>query len=151
FRLSGGLDVSALESALNHVVARHEVLRTTFEERDGEVVQIIHAHRKHELPLVDLGDDRDPDETVLSLAAAEAERAFDLEKGPLLRASLLRLAPDEHVLLLTLHHIVIDDWSCGILMRELTEGYKAFVDGRMPSLPALPIQYGDYAVWQRQL
>src|SRR5438105_10308169 len=92
FRLSGGLDVSALESALNHVVARHEVLRTTFEEREGEVVQIIHAHRKHELPLVDLGDDRDPEETVLSLAAAEAERAFDLEKGPLLRASLLRLA-----------------------------------------------------------
>ena len=103
------------------------------------------------LPLIDLtgmpAAEREAE--LMRLAATEAGRPFDLARGPLIRAALLRLAADEHVLLLTLHQIVCDSWSIGVLLRELTALYAAFVDGRTAALPGLPIQYADYAHWQR--
>ncbi len=156
-RLRGPLDVKCLTRALNRVVARHESLRTTFAFDDGHVVQCIREELQLELAKVDLrpGSNDPADRDALELRVAriamrEARRPFDLEAGPLVRASLLKLGSEEHVLLLTLHHIVADGWSLGLLLRDVAELYRAESSGRVPALPELPIQYADYAEWQRE-
>ncbi|HWS54702.1 MAG TPA: amino acid adenylation domain-containing protein, partial [Pyrinomonadaceae bacterium] len=151
-RLEGELDAGALERALTEVVRRHESLRTTFPSVDGRPAQVISPPAPVELDAVDLS--RLPvgerEEEARRLAAEESQRPFDLAAGPLFRASLLRLAGDEHVLLVTAHHIVSDGWSIGILVNELSALYAAFVRNEEPQLAELPIQYADYAAWQRQ-
>jgi amino acid adenylation domain-containing protein len=138
-RLTGALDVPALAAALAEVARRHEVLRTRFVETGGEPAQVVVEEAAVPLPEVDR-------ETLL---AGEAARPFDLAAGPPVRALLLRRGETEHVLLLTLHHIVSDGWSLGVLARELGEIYPALAAGRPSPLPPLPLQYGDFAVWQR--
>ncbi|HXQ87996.1 MAG TPA: amino acid adenylation domain-containing protein, partial [Solirubrobacterales bacterium] len=146
-RLAGRLDVGALERALQAVVARHEVLRTVFvANADGRAAQVIAPA----LP-VSLAVSEVPSHDVARLVAEEAARPFDLTRGPLLRARLLRLAEREHVLLFTMHHVVSDAWSMGVLVRELSTLYQAFQRGEPSPLPPLPLQYADYAVWQRAL
>src|SRR5216110_348202 len=151
-RLSGLLDISALESSLRALVQRHEVLRTTFEERLGSAVQVIKPQLSIQIPVIDLSGWQGlaGDDLVSELVRLEAQRPFDLSRGPLLRVSLLRLGEEEHVLLLTLHHIVSDGWSMEVLVREMTTLYQAHTSREVPALPPLPIQYADYALWQRQ-
>jgi amino acid adenylation domain-containing protein len=149
-RLRGALDADALEQALNEVVRRHESLRTRFAEEDGEPLQLIDPPHPVPLPRIDLrGEGEDAREAALRAHVAdEAARPFDLAAGPVLRAALLRLADDEHALLVTLHHIASDAWSQGLLVREVSALYADFAAGRAPSLPPLPVQYADFAVWQ---
>jgi amino acid adenylation domain-containing protein/non-ribosomal peptide synthase protein (TIGR01720 family) len=150
-RLRGALDVEALRRALDGVVRRHEVLRTRFAAEGDGAVQVAEAGTRIALPLLEL-DALAPDARegeVRRLALAEAARPFDLGRAPLLRASLARLAADEHVLLLTLHHVAADGWSLDVLTREVSALYGAFREGRPDPLAPLPAQYGDYAAWQR--
>jgi amino acid adenylation domain-containing protein len=151
-RLTGALDVAALGRAFDHLVARHETLRTTFSERDGLPVQVISAPSQFTLPVTDLSHlpvaERETE--VRRLYDEEVATPFDLTAGPLLRMKLLRLTEDEHVLLLTMHHIVSDGWSMGVLVRETARLYEAYASGEEPALEALAIQYADFAVWQRQ-
>ena len=151
-RLSGTLDVKALEWSVNELVRRHETLRTTVSRAEGQPVQVVTPPSAFTIPIVSLehvsGSERDA--VLLRLATAEAQRPFELAYGPMLRVTLLRLGVEEHVLLLTMHHIVSDAWSSHILVREMTELYVAQVQGRPASLPELPVQYADFAVWQRQ-
>ncbi|HEX9937546.1 MAG TPA: amino acid adenylation domain-containing protein, partial [Longimicrobium sp.] len=148
-RLSGAVDVQALEQALALVVRRHEALRTVFPERDGAPVQVVEPFAGFTLPMDDLSAHPDIEAEVERRVAEEVLRPFDLAAGPLFRARLLRLGDREHVLLLTLHHVVSDGWSLGVLFREIATAYAAYADGREPSLPDLPVQYADYAIWQR--
>ncbi|GAA2545417.1 MULTISPECIES: non-ribosomal peptide synthase/polyketide synthase [Streptomyces] len=150
-RLTGALDHTALSAALEHVVARHEALRTTFQETDGTPAQTVRPAGPLPLPVRDLTAAPREAETDLDAALlAEYERPFDLEAGPLLRALLLREAPDAHVLLLTTHHIVTDGWSMGVLLEELCTAYDALVQGARPVMPPVATQYPDFAVWQRE-
>jgi amino acid adenylation domain-containing protein len=151
-RLKTRLNVAALRRSLNEIVRRHEALRTCFSVVDGQPVQVIAPVLELELAVADLGGiaEGERESEALRLAGAEAQRPFDLATGPLLRASLLQLADADYVLLLVMHHIVTDGWSMGVFFRELTDLYGAFVMGRPSPLPPLPIQYADYAVWQRQ-
>ncbi|HEX7182532.1 MAG TPA: amino acid adenylation domain-containing protein [Thermoanaerobaculia bacterium] len=149
FLLSGRLDPAALAAALNEVVRRHEALRATFATVEERVVQVVAPSLALPLPFVDLDGLPDAGAEARRLAAAEARRTFDLARGPLVRTVLLRLGPREHVLLLTMHHIVSDGWSMGVLVRELSALYEAFVQGKPSPLPELPLQYADFAVWQR--
>ncbi len=152
-RLTGALDTAALEATLDRLVARHETLRTRFELVDGEPVQKI-APADSRFPLLkqdlrDLsGDERTS--TLARLGQENATQLFDLTKGPMLRGRLLRVADAEHVLLITLHHIVSDGWSNSVLAQEVSALYAAFSQGQKDPLPALPLQYVDYAAWQRQ-
>ncbi|HLK55511.1 MAG TPA: amino acid adenylation domain-containing protein [Chthonomonadaceae bacterium] len=151
-RLTGRLDVSALEASLNTLVERHEALRTVFWEAEGDPVQIIQSYTPFELPVTDLAGislEEAREAEMRRLVQEEAQRPFELSVGPLFRSALLKLGEEEHVLLLTLHHIVSDGWSQGVLMRELTALYKAYHAGQPSPLSALPIQYADYAAWQR--
>ena len=151
-RYQGRLDVDALRASLAAVVRRHESLRTTFSEQDGQIWQHIAASEATELPVLDLGI-LDPDgraEAVRARINQEQTAPFDLATGPLLRAGLLRLSATEHVLVLGLHHIVFDGWSVPILHRELAEGYNATVTGQLPRQPELPVQYPDYSAWVHQ-
>ncbi|HKV10754.1 MAG TPA: amino acid adenylation domain-containing protein, partial [Thermoanaerobaculia bacterium] len=150
--LTGALDPAALAAAFAEVALRHEVLRTTFELAGQEPVQRIAPPAPVPLPRVDLSalpEDRREAEARL-LAREEALRPFDLRRGPLLRLALLRLAEEEHVLLLALHHIVADAWSMEILIREVSETYSALREKRLPHLALLPVQYADFALWQRR-
>src|ERR1043166_8009543 len=149
--LRGPLDRTALQSALDTVVARHEALRHTFQSVDGRAVQIIAPACPVSLGLVDLeGHGTGPGpEDVEWRRVEEARRPFDLSRDLMLRATLFRLHPEAHCLLLTMHHIASDGWSLGLLFRELAECYTAYASGRRPSLPDLPIQYADHATWQR--
>ncbi|OJH38589.1 non-ribosomal peptide synthetase [Cystobacter ferrugineus] len=151
-RLEGALDVRALETALKSVVARHESLRTTFGERGGEPFQRIHASLPPELTVLDWRG-RPAHEAHAALQEAcvsESLRPFELSRGPLVRALLVRMEDTAHVLQLTMHHIVSDGWSMGVLVREVGALYEAEVAGRTAPLPALPLQYADYACWQRE-
>ncbi len=150
-RLVGHLDASALERSLNEIVRRHELLRTTFTTVDGKPVQRVSPQLSLPLPVVDLRmiPDSEREEEVTRLAVQEARRPFDLSHGPLLRVTLLRLSDDEHVVLLNMHHIVSDGWSIGVLLHEIAALYEAFSQGRPSPLPELPIQYIDFAIWQR--
>ncbi|MEO6192136.1 MAG: amino acid adenylation domain-containing protein, partial [Thermoanaerobaculia bacterium] len=150
-RLTGRLEPASLEHALAEVARRHDVLRTTFTETPDGAVQVVSPAFAPALSLVDLAAlDADRREAeARRLVEAEAVRGFDLRRGPLLRALLLRLAPEEHGIVLNVHHIVSDGWSMGVLVSEVAALYAAFVEGRPSPLPELPIQYGDYALWQR--
>ncbi len=150
-RLEGRLDAAALERGLNELVRRHEVLRTTFVVVEGEPAQRITPALALSVPLEDLGA-LPPAERELEVrrrASAQAQHSFDLAKGPLLRMNLLRLDREEHVLLLALHHIIADGWSLAIFIRELAALYEGFAGGREAALPELPVQYADFAEWQR--
>jgi amino acid adenylation domain-containing protein len=151
-RLGGALDVAALERALGEIVRRHEALRTVFAEADGSPVQVIAPRGGFGLPVEDLAalGEVDREAAPGRRAREEARRAFDLAAGPLFRAALLRLGDEDHVLLLSMHHIVSDGWSMGVLFRELSALYEAYREGRESPLAELPVQYADYAVWQRE-
>ncbi|HYO16011.1 MAG TPA: amino acid adenylation domain-containing protein, partial [Thermoanaerobaculia bacterium] len=152
WRLRGPLDATALAAALAGVAVRHEVLRTTFEVEDGEPVQVIAPPRPRSLPRVDLAGlaPVERESETRRLVAEEAARPFDLERGPLFRAVLLRSAGDDHVLVTGFHHIVADGGSLGIFERELSALYGAALAGAPSPLSDLPIQYADFAVWQRE-
>ncbi|MFL6202420.1 MAG: amino acid adenylation domain-containing protein, partial [Thermoanaerobaculia bacterium] len=145
--LDGRLDVAALAAAFGELVRRHDVLRTTFRSIAGQPMQVVAEAAAFDLPVVDL---RGHGEEAHRLAAAEARRPFDPARGPLLRVTLLRLDAERHVALITMHHIVSDGWSVGVLARELGVLYAAFLQGRRSPLPALAIQYADFAAWQRR-
>ncbi|HYH82950.1 MAG TPA: amino acid adenylation domain-containing protein, partial [Longimicrobium sp.] len=151
-RMGGALDEAALERALGEIVRRHEALRTTFAEADGSPVQVIAPFGGFALPVEDLSglEDADREAAVGRRAGEEAARPFDLAAGPLFRAGLLRLGEEEHVLLLSMHHIVSDGWSMGVFFRELSALYAAYREGGESPLPELGVQYADYAVWQRE-
>jgi len=151
-RLTGTLDVTALRGALNEVVRRHEALRTRFELDDGAPVQVITPQLVVNLEVEDLRTlpETERETEARRRAQAEASAPFTLAQGPLIRARLLRLSDVEHWLLLTLHHIVSDGWSSDILRHELTTLYGAYHRGEASPLPDLPVQYADYALWQRQ-
>jgi amino acid adenylation domain-containing protein len=151
-RLSGDLNIPALEHTFSEIIRRHEVLRTTFDYVKSAPVQVIAPPQPLAVPVTDISRVPQPERDALAsrLAAEEARRPFDLRRGPLLRASLLRLAPKEHVLLFTMHHIISDGWSMGVLVREVAAVYEAFAANKPSPLPELPIQYADYTVWQRR-
>jgi amino acid adenylation domain-containing protein len=153
-RLTGELSPARLEQAVNEVVERHSSLRTTFTEVDGEPRQTIAAHLPVPLVAVDLtarpGSEEDLDERLRRAVAAQTERGSDLSTGPLIRATLFRLAEREHLLLLTMHHIVVDGWSITVLMHELGELYTALVQDRAPQLAPLGLDFAAYAAWERE-
>ncbi|MDQ1919132.1 non-ribosomal peptide synthetase [Massilia pseudoviolaceinigra] len=152
-RLSGNLNREALVATLNCIVERHESLRTTFTTVDGQPIQVIgpidqaFSLVEHNLQSLSEDDQKDQIELILEF---EAKSPFDLEKGPLIRGRLVALSPIEHILLVTQHHIISDGWSIGILIKEVSSIYTAYSQGQPHSLPALAIQYPDYAVWQRE-
>ncbi|HLL45257.1 MAG TPA: amino acid adenylation domain-containing protein, partial [Longimicrobiaceae bacterium] len=150
-RLRGALDARALAAALTGLARRHESLRTVFAAVDGEPAQVVLPAAPVPLPAVDLGalPEAARQAEVLRLAAEDAGRPFDLARGPLLRATLVRAEEGEHALLVCMHHVVSDGWSMGIFFRELSAMYEAFVEGRPSPLPELPVQYADFAVRQR--
>jgi thioesterase domain-containing protein/acyl carrier protein len=151
-RLAGPLDVEALERGLNEIVRRHELLRTSFETVDGQVMQVIAPAVTLTLENAEPGEatDANREERVRQVMVEEARRPFTLERAPLIRASLLRVSHDDHVLLLTMHHTVCDGWSNGILVRELGDLYAAFALDLPSPLTDLPLQYADYAHWQQE-
>jgi amino acid adenylation domain-containing protein len=151
-RLTGALDVAALQHCLGRIVQRHEVLRTHFAMVDGSAVQIIAPHLEIPFPVIDLQPLSDSLQQleVQRLVTHEAQRSFDLSTGPLLRIKLVQLASEEHVLLLNMHHIISDGWSMGVLVKEVTTLYQAYITDTPAQLAELPIQYADFAHWQRQ-
>jgi Condensation domain/TubC N-terminal docking domain len=149
-RVIGRLNIESLERSLNEIVRRHESLRTAFSVMDGQPVQVIAPVVRVTVPVHDLSSVPEREVETLRQASDEAWCPFDLARAPLLRAKVLRLAEDEHILLLTLHHIVSDAWSMGVLLGELSAIYNALVAGKPSPLSELPIQYVDFAVWQRQ-
>ncbi|HKR23467.1 MAG TPA: condensation domain-containing protein, partial [Pyrinomonadaceae bacterium] len=148
-RLSGLLDRDALGRTLNEVVRRHEILRTYYCMVDGKPAQVVGPPLELKIDSIDLGELTERESRMLELAAEEARKPFDLTCPPLLRASLVRLGPEEHVLLLTVHHIVSDGWSQGVLVREVGKLYQAFSEGKESPLEELPVQYADFAHWRR--
>ncbi|HLL48050.1 MAG TPA: condensation domain-containing protein, partial [Longimicrobiaceae bacterium] len=152
FRLAGALDADALERALGEVVRRHESLRTVVAERAGEPEQVVAPAAELRLAVEGLGGlpAAEREAAARRRVREESERPFDLERGPLFRALLLRLGAEEHVLVLCVHHVVSDGWSMGVLFGELSALYGAFARGEPSPLAELPIQYADYAVWQRE-
>ncbi|MFZ5638599.1 MAG: amino acid adenylation domain-containing protein [Pseudomonadota bacterium] len=152
-RIRGALDVDLVERSLQRIVDRHESLRTVFPSREGVAYQEILPRSEVRIERIDLSTikaRKARDAKALALCTQDAAAPFDLARGPLMRAMAIRLAADEHVLFLNMHHIVADGWSLGVMLRELSELMRATGEGREPILPALPIQYADYALWQRQ-
>ncbi|WP_060515017.1 non-ribosomal peptide synthetase [Pseudomonas sp. NBRC 111132] len=147
-RLRGRLDAEALQRSFQALIARHETLRTLFREEAQGTVQVIHPEITLVLDILMLQSAAERD--VLEQVQAEARRPFDLQQGPLLRVKLLRLAQDEHVLVVTMHHIVSDGWSMPLMIDELMQLYAGYSQGEDVQLPTLPVQYADYAIWQRQ-
>ena len=152
FRLIGELDACALEKSVYEIVRRHEVLRTVVTTVNDDPVQKVLPASPLALTCTDIGDrpEKDREQVLESLLSEEAEQPFDLSRGPLLRIKLLRLSSQEHIFLLNMHHIVSDGWSIGVLLAEMSELYGAYSSGEASPLPELPIQYADYAVWQRE-
>jgi amino acid adenylation domain-containing protein len=151
-RVRGPIDVPALEKAFNEILRRHESLRTTFAEVDGSPVQVIAPYEPRSCPLLDLSHlpASEQEEEVRQYAMLQSQQTLDLAQGPLARVELIRLDEQDHVVLVGLHHIIYDGWSLAVLRRELLAAYLAFQKGYPSPLPELPIQYADYAVWQRQ-
>jgi|HubBroStandDraft_1064217.scaffolds.fasta_scaffold01783_2 non-ribosomal peptide synthetase component F/thioesterase domain-containing protein len=151
WKLSGPLDLRVLSCVFNEILRRHEILRATFTEIDGNPAQIIAPSIHLDIPLKDLRSLSNGDrETQMDrLCLEEATRSFDLKQGPLVRLGLLRMGDEEHILMFTLHHIVSDGWSIGLIMEELQKIYTAYAAGRESPLPELPIQYPDYVIWQQ--
>ena len=151
-RLTGRLNFAAFKQSLNEIVERHESLRTTFSAIEGKAIQVVAPELSIPLPLIDLTDlPREERETeALRLATEEAQAPFDLTRGPLLRVHLLRIDEQNHIVIFTMHHIISDGWSMGVLIREVITLYEAFSKGLPSPLPEPPIQYVDFAYWQRQ-
>jgi non-ribosomal peptide synthetase component F/thioesterase domain-containing protein len=151
-RLQGPFDLAILERSLNELIRRHEILRTTFRTIAGRAMQLVHASLVVTVPVVDMpaGGQADREWMTQQMLRGEALRPFNLLSGPLVRAAVLRLAPDQHLLTITMPHIVCDGWSNGILMRELTALYAAYSTGQPSPLPELSIQYADFACWQNE-
>ncbi len=149
-RVVGSLNIPALQESLNEIVRRHEILRTTFTVENGQPVQIIAPTLTLTVPVVDLSQFPDPQREAQKLGDQEAEKPFALDRDPLLRVTLLQLGKADYVVVLTMHHIISDGWSTGVLIQELAALYEAFCLGKPSPLPKLPIQYADFAVWQRQ-
>jgi amino acid adenylation domain-containing protein len=150
-RVSGKLQRAALEQALSQLVARHETLRTTYFEQDGEPQQAVEPAGPVETIFVDLSGEVDAEAAGRELTLAEVNRPFALDADLPLRATLVRLREDEHLFIVVLHHIAADGWSLGVLFAELGELYRAALEGREPELSELPVQYADYTMWQREL
>jgi amino acid adenylation domain-containing protein len=150
-RLDGKLDVQALERSFSELFGRHEILRTRFRSIGGTPVQMVSPSTSVKLLVSDISglNQADSENEVRRLSRKEAEHSFDLEEGPLVRASLIRLGIEQHVLLLTMHHIIADGWSLSILNRELGALYRSYTQGSAASLPLIPVQYADFAIWQR--
>jgi amino acid adenylation domain-containing protein len=151
-RLRGDLDLEALERTLSEIVRRHEVLRTTFASVHGEPVQVIAPPQPVKLAVEDISSwpEAEREAETRRRVSDEAAQPFNLSQGPLLRFKLIRSNEDEHTVAVTMHHIISDRWSIGILIMEVSAIYQAFVNGRPSPLPELPVQYADYAVWQRE-
>ncbi|MEG5063351.1 amino acid adenylation domain-containing protein [Microcoleus sp. B3-A4] len=149
-RLKGALNVAVLEQTFQEIIKRHEALRTTFNSVEGRPAQVIISSFNFTLPIVNLRElsQAEREAEAMRLAAEEARQPFDLTKWPLLRVTLLHLDETEYLLLLTVHHIVADGWSMGVLVREVAALYEAFCSGKPSPLPELSVQYADYAVWQ---
>jgi amino acid adenylation domain-containing protein len=149
--LRGKLDVPALQKAFNELVRRHESLRTTFEIQEGQPVQIIGTQQSIPMRHLDLTElpEAEQQSALRRLLDEQSLQPFDLKKGPLLRITLVRQSQEEHVVLMAMHHIVTDGWSMNILVQETIALYEAYSSGRAPDLPPLPLQYADFAVWQR--
>ncbi|TPV93938.1 MAG: LLM class flavin-dependent oxidoreductase [Myxococcales bacterium FL481] len=151
FRLKGEVNTAALRQALQRIIARHEVLRTTFATDGERQTQVVAPQIDLEFREIDLRSEPDVAAATRATLAEQATRLFDLGRGPLVRAGLLRTAETAYVLYVMAHHTVSDGWSLGVLLRELTISYEAFVAGKTPELPALAVQYGDFAAWQRDM
>src|SRR5262249_4274009 len=152
-RIAGNLDVAALKKTFDTIFARHEALRTVFVDVDGEPRQIVKNSRPLEMPILDLSPlngEEEREAEVMRLTLKEADLPFDLSRGPLFRVRMLALGPRDYVLLITMHHIVFDGWSISVLFREIETLYADFIRGNPPSVAELPIQYADFAVWQRE-
>ena len=149
-RLRGPLQIEALEETLQIIVARHEILRTHFSQVEGEPRQIITEKVALKLQRLDLREvpESQREQRVIQAMADEADRPISLALAPLLHATLIAFSSDEHVLMLTAHHIISDGWSSGVLVREISQVYDALVKHQVPILPPLAVQYADYAVWQ---
>lgn len=147
-RVAGVLNVEALQQSVNEIIRRHEILRTTFPAVDGKPLQVIFPSLAMNIPVLDLQGLEAAE--IQQIITKEARQPFDLSNGPLLRVTLLRLGPESHVLVLIMHHIITDGWSMGIFIQELSSLYQTFTLSSPLLLPELPIQYADFAVWQRQ-
>ncbi|RPI03062.1 MAG: amino acid adenylation domain-containing protein, partial [Calditrichaeota bacterium] len=150
-RFKGTLNLAAFEKAVNEIIHRHETLRTTFRAVENEPCQIVHPFNERTFPIIDISHLPSSQITarVMNLARKEAATPFNLQQGPLLRVTIIRAAENDHVILFTMHHIISDGWSMGVFVREITVLYDAFIKGNRSPLPALPIQYGDFAEWQQ--
>ncbi|MGJ5676054.1 MAG: non-ribosomal peptide synthetase [Nostochopsis sp.] len=151
FHIEGQLNITALQQSLNEILNRHEIWRTNFRLVNGEPIQEITPDLTWELPIINLEylSGKNWDKEVKQLVAKEATKPFNLAKGLLVRATLLKLNQEEHVLLITMHHIITDGWSCGVFLRELSTLYAAFSTNQPSPLSELPIQYADFTIWQR--
>jgi hypothetical protein len=151
-RLKGALNTTAVEYAFNEIIRRHESLRSNFLLQDGRAVQVVSPEFKLELPMVDLREmpPEQRDSEAMRLATEEARRPFDLTSDRLLRALVIRLSEQEHIVVVTMHHIVSDGWSMGVFVAEMRTLYDAFINGKSSSLPELPFQYVDFAHWHRE-
>ncbi len=150
-KVKGAFNVNVFEQTLNFLIERHETLRTTFANKNGTPVQIIHQQLTLKPPIVDLSHlpENKRQQEALRLATEDAMEPFDLEVGPLFRVKILKLGADEHIVLMNMHHIISDGWSVSVLIKEFAQTYESFLKQMPPSLPELPIQYADFAVWQR--
>jgi amino acid adenylation domain-containing protein len=152
-KLSGKLNVKALQQSFNEIIRRHEALRTTFSVVDGLPVQVIAPQLELEIPVVDMRNilKSDQPDKVQQFIYEDNRKPYDLAKGPLIRATILMSSDDEHILVINLHHIISDGWTLQVLMRELGMAYEALATGKPLVLPELPIQYADYTIWQKDL
>lgn len=151
-RLEGALDISALESSINEIINRHEILRTRYHVVDGRPFGVVSSLLKLTVEIIDLLDlpEREREREALNVSAEYFKQPFDLAQGPLIRASVLKLGEHNHLFLLSVHHIIFDGWSIGVFFRELATLYESYTDQKPLSLSALPLQYADFAYWQRQ-
>ena len=151
-RMTGEINAEALRKSIEKIIDRHEILRTAFTSAETQPIQVINAAGNFLLPVIDLSNlgAGEREQKVQEVSAEEATLPFNLTQGNLLRAKLLRLSESEHILLLSAHHIIFDGWSLGVFLRELTAFYQGFVDNNLTEIPALPVQYADFANWQRQ-
>jgi len=150
-RAIGKLNLPALQQSLHQVIRRHETLRTSFQVTQGKPFQVIHDQAEVTISVIDLTQMSEADQElkVMQLASEEAIRPFDLSSGSLMRVSLIRLQPEHHVILVTMHHIISDGWSMALFIKEVAACYQAICENQPVSLPDLPVQYADFAIWQR--
>ncbi|NEO50264.1 MAG: AMP-binding protein, partial [Moorea sp. SIO4A3] len=149
-KIEGLLNIKVLEQSFNEIIRRHETLRSSFHSVDGKPVQVISTVAKINLSIVKLPSSPEQTSKLKQLAHTEGKKLFDLAQCPLLRVTIVQLSPKTHILILTLHHIICDGWSLGVLARELYTLYEAYSQGKPSPLSELPIQYADYVHWQQQ-